>query len=61
MNTRKPKPTPSLQVELPAEELQVQAVVTERKTPTRAHQSWAVETPPLVTRSLPARGKFTLH
>jgi hypothetical protein len=60
MTTRKPKPTlPSL-IELPAERLQLATVMVDQKAPVRCgHTSGATELPAI--KSLPRRGKVTLH
>jgi hypothetical protein len=60
MTTRKPKPTFPSMIELPAERLQLATVTVDQKT--AAHSSRGNEAKEFsVTRSLPARGKVTLH
>jgi hypothetical protein len=60
MTTRKPKPTSPSLIEWPAEQLQLAIVTVDQKTPARAGRTCeATEIP--ATRSLPRRGKITLH
>jgi hypothetical protein len=61
MTMRKPKPTDSPLIELPTEQLQLVAVTVEHKAPACAGQNWQAETELPVVRSLPHRGKITLH
>jgi hypothetical protein len=60
MITRKPKPTLSSLIELPAERLQLATVTIDQKTTARGGRtSEATDLP--ATRSLPSRRKVTLH
>jgi hypothetical protein len=61
MTTRKPKPTFPPLIELLTEQLQLMPVTVEHKAPARAGQIWPAETELPVARSLPHRGKITLH
>lgn len=64
MTTRKPKPAPSPLIELielSTEQLQLMPVTVEHKAPPRPGRSWERGTEVLVLRSLPQRGKNTLH
>jgi hypothetical protein len=60
MTTRKPKPTLSSMIELPAERLQLATVTVDQKTPARAGRTCETTEIP-AARSLPRRGKVTLH
>jgi hypothetical protein len=60
MTTRKPKPTLPSMIEWPAERLQLAIVTVDQKTPARAGRTCATTEIP-ATRSLPRRGKVTLH
>jgi hypothetical protein len=60
MTTRKPKPTFPSMIELPAKQLQLATVTVDQKAPARcggAHPAKEVR----ASRSLPHRGKITLH
>jgi hypothetical protein len=64
MTTRKPKPAPSPLIELielSAEQLQLVSVTAEPKAPPRARPIWNTRTDVPVLRTLPTRGKNTLH
>jgi hypothetical protein len=60
MTTRKPKPTFPSEIELPAERLRLATVTVEPKTSARYARNSRVKLRP-ASRSLPARGKITLH
>jgi hypothetical protein len=60
MTTRKPKPDLPAMIELPAERLQLATVTVDQKTPARGGRTSAATEFP-ATRSLPGRGKVTLH
>ena len=59
MNTRKPKPTLPSEIELPAERLRLATVTVEPKTSARNARRQVKLRP--AARSLPARGRITLH
>jgi hypothetical protein len=62
MITRKPKPAISpLIEEQPSEQLQLMPVSADRKTPARGYQDWPAQTELPVSRSLPNRGRITIH
>jgi hypothetical protein len=62
MTTRKPKPAISpLFEEWPTEQLQLMPVSADRKTPARGNQNWPAQAELPRIRSLPNRGKITLH
>jgi hypothetical protein len=57
---RKPKPTLESMIELPAEKLQLATVTVEQKAPARGSLTPHAREQSLA-RSLPRRGKITLH
>jgi hypothetical protein len=62
MTTRKPKPAISPLIETqPTEQLQLMPVSADRKTPARGYQNWPAQIELPVSRSLPNRGKTTIH
>ena len=61
MTTRKPKSICSPLIELPIQQLQLVRATVEHKAPPRAGRNWQAETELPVVRSLPRRGKITLH
>ena len=60
MTTRKPKPTFPAMIELPAEQLQLATVTVDQKTPGRCGGTRPAKEV-RASRSLPPRGKITLH
>lgn len=60
MTTRKPKPTFPSEIELQLEQLRLQTVTVEPKASARNARSSQVRQRP-AARSLPHRGRITLH